>query len=374
MSTHTNQAVWLNAKAQPFTVSEAPITRPVADEILIRTRAVALNPFDGVVQTLGGLATPWLSYPSILGSDVAGEVVELGSSSSKFKVGDRVLGLALGIDKLANRAAEGGFQHYVLLREDATTAIPDSIEFEQAAVLPLAIATAACGLFLNDQLNLQWPAPGGQASTGKTVIIWGGSTSIGSCAIQLAVAAGYKVLTTASPRNFDYVKKLGAEMIYDYNEPAVVSKIVKALKGSEIVGALAITVGSGTPCIDIVSQCQGGRIVCMASSPCRLDDAPLENQLLWRVKRFPRLAAGFLFLAIKARFKSVAIRSIWGTALVKEALGPFIFSDFLGPALASGNFVPAPPPMVVGSSLQDIPNAINILRQGVSAKKVIVSL
>lgn len=374
MPTENNQAAWLHAKAHPFTVSDAPIVKPAVGEILIRNRAVALNPFDGVVQTLGGLVTPWVIYPSILGSDVAGQVVEVGSSASRFKVGDRVLGLALGIDKLANRAAEGAFQHYVILREDAATAIPESIPFEQAAVMPLAVATAACGLFLKDQLNLQPPVLGGRARLGKTVLIWGGSTSIGSCAIQLAVAAGYEVVTTASPKNFDYVQKLGAELVFDYNAPNVVANIVNALRERELVGALAITVGSGAPCIDIVSQCAGPRMVSMASSPCAVDNAPLTKQFLWKVKRLPRLAVGFLGLALRARLKGVAIRSIWGTALVKGALGRLIFADFLGPALASGQLVPAPPPMVVGNALQDIPKAIAILRRGVSAKKVVVSL
>jgi NADPH:quinone reductase-like Zn-dependent oxidoreductase len=71
------------------------------------------------------------------------------------------------------------------------------------------MSTAACGLFQEDHLALQrssaLPKP-----TSKTLLVWGGSTSVGSNAIQLAVAAGYEVFTTASPKNFDYVKKLGA--------------------------------------------------------------------------------------------------------------------------------------------------------------------
>ena len=357
-----------------MTVSEAPITHPADGELVIRTRAVALNPFDRVVQTLGSLATPWLRYPAILGSDVAGEVVEVGKAVSRFKVGDRVLGLALGIDKLANRAAEGAFQQYVVLRENTCTAIADSIRFEEAAVLPLAVATAACGLFLPDQLNLQRPVVGGRTPLGKTVLIWGGSTSVGSCAIQLAVAAGYTVVTTASPKNFDYVKGLGAEQVFDYKDPSVVGNIVQALKGREVVGALAISVGSGAPCVAIMGQCQGTPIVSMASSPYALDDAPLGNPFTWKARRLPRLAMGFLALGLQARIRRVAIRSIWGTALVKDALGPFIFSEFLGPALASGQVVPAPAPLVVGNSLHDIPEAMAILRRGVSAQKVVISL
>ena len=374
MSNHSNRAAWINAKGQALTVSAAPMPQPGDGEILVRSRAIALNPFDGVVQTLGSMVTPWLTYPAVLGSDVTGEVVAVGASVSRFKPGDRVLGLALGIDKLANRAAEGAFQKFVILRQEAATAMPDSISFEQAAVLPLAVATAACGLFLEDQLGLRTPSVEGSGTTGKTVLIWGGSTSVGSAAVQLAAAAGYEVVATASPRNFAYVRGLGASQVFDYNDEKVVAKLVTYLGNHEVVGALAIAAGSGASCIDVMSQCRGNRIVSMASSPLSIDNAPLTGQFVWKLTHLPRLAVGFIGLAVRARFKGVATRSIWGTALMKGALGKTIFNDFLGPALASGRLVPAPTPLVAGHSLEAIPQALALLRRGVSASKVVVSL
>ena len=374
MSDLSNRAAWIKAKGQPLTVSAAPVLQLGPGELRIRTRAIALNPFDGVVQTLGSLVTPWVTYPAILGSDVAGEVVAVGASVSSVRPGDRVLGLALGIDKLANRAAEGAFQKYVILRQEAVTLLPDSMTFEQAAVLPLAIATAACGLFLADQLGLQPPTVQQAVSTGKTVLIWGGSTSVGSCAIQLAAAAGYEVVTTASPKNFEYVRQLGAGEVFDYSDASVVATMVKYLGSREMVGALAISAGSGALCIDVMSQCHGRRIVSMASAPLPIDDAPLTRQFVWKLTHLPRLAAGFLGLAIRARLRGVTTRSIWGTALMQSSLGKTIFQDFLGPALASGRVVPAPPPLVAGHSLDAIPQAMALLRHGVSAKKVVVLL
>ncbi len=374
MSTLSNQAAWIPAKGQAMTVSAAPMPQPGVGEILVRSRAIALNPFDGVVQTLGGMVTPWLTYPAILGSDVTGEVVAVGASVSRFKPGDRVLGLALGVDKLANRASEGAFQHYVILRQDATTAIPDGMSFQRAAVLPLAVATAACGLFLDDQLGLRMPTAERPEPKSQAVLIWGGSTSVGSAAIQLAAAAGYEVVTTASPRNFDYVRGLGASQVFDYNDANVVETIVKSLGNRDMAGALAIAAGSGASCIEIMSRCQGQRIVSMASSPLPIDDAPLTNQLFWKLTHLPRLAAGFVALAISACLKGVSIRSIWGTALMKGPLGKQIFNDHLGPALASGRFVPAPEPLVAGHGLNAIPEALALLRRGVSARKVVVSL
>jgi NADPH:quinone reductase-like Zn-dependent oxidoreductase len=374
MNQAVNRAAWLAARGQALTVSDADMPAPAEGEMLLRIRALGINPFDRVVQTLGGMVSPWLSYPAILGSDVAGEVVAVGPLVTRFHVGDRVLGLALGMDKLANRAAEGAFQEYVIVRQDAATRLPDTVSFEAAAVLPLGIATAACGLFLEDKLGLRAPTIPPAPPTGKTVLIWGGSTSVGSCAIQLAVAAGYEVVTTASPGNFAYVRQLGASAVFDYRDRKAVDGLVRYLAGRDVVGALAIASGSGAPCIDVIGRCQGRRIVAMASAPLALDDAPLGGQFSWKLTRLPRLLFGFAALAVRARLKRVATRAIWGTALMQGTLGPAIFRDFLEPALACGSIVPAPPPLVAGRGLAALPEAMELLRRGVSARKVVVAL
>jgi NADPH:quinone reductase-like Zn-dependent oxidoreductase len=91
-------------------------------------------------------------------------------------------------------------------------------------VLPLAISTASCGLFQRDYLGLHHPSAN-PTPTEQTVLVWGGSTSAGSNAIQLAVAAGYEVITTASPRNYDFVKSLGASAVFDYNSATVIPDV-----------------------------------------------------------------------------------------------------------------------------------------------------
>lgn len=374
MKEAVNRAAWLAGPGNVLTMSAAAMPIPGDGELLVRTRALGINPFDRVVQTLGSMATPWLTYPAVLGSDVAGEVVEVGPLVSRFKIGDRVLGLALGMDKLADRAAEGAFQNYVILRQDAATKLPNALSFEAAAVLPLGIATAACGLFLEDKLGLRTPTILPSAATGQTVLIWGGSTSVGSCAIQLAVAAGYEVVTTASPRNFEYVRQLGASEVFDYRDAKVVDALVRYLSGRDVVGALAIASGSGAPCIDVIARCQGRRVVAMVSAPVTLDDAPLAGQFGWKLTRLPRLLFGFAGLALRARLKGVATRPIWGTALMQGTLGPAIFRDFLGSALASGSIVPAPPPRVAGHSLDAIPAAMEMHAAGISAAKLVVTL
>jgi len=369
-----NTALWLNAKRAPLTVGPAPYTAPGANEIVVRVRAVAVNPMDRLQQTMGDIFTPWTTYPFVVGSDVAGDVVEVGAGVTRFRVGDRVVGFAAGSDKSRDRAAEGAFQDYVVLLAHMAAPIPDALPFANAAVLPLGLSTAACGLFQKDFLALKAPSAA-PAATGKTLLIWGGSTSVGSNAIQLAAAAGYDVITTASPRNFAYVKQLGAREAFDYRSKTVVRDIVAALREREIAGALAIGAGSAAPCIDIVAACKGKRFVAMATPPTSFDDVPAgRGRLLRMVPAIVRMLAGTLALGLKARRRGVTTKMIWGSALIANEVGPMIFEAFLPTALADARFLAAPSPILVGAGLAQIPLALERQRQGVSAGKFVVTL
>ncbi|TVY52236.1 Dehydrogenase azaJ, partial [Lachnellula cervina] len=209
----SNTAAWLTkVGAIPLDVKPAPYTPPTEHQIVIKNKAVAINPVDWAVQTKGDALFPWLAFPYIGGSDVAGEVHEIGSGVTRFKVGDRVVGLAACLIS----GAEGAFQEYTVLRDHMTSHIPAALSYESASVIPLGLSTAASGLFQKGLLGLQHPSVPPKP-TGKSLLIWGGSTSVGCNAIQLAVAAGYEVITTASPKNFTLVKTLGATQAFDYN-------------------------------------------------------------------------------------------------------------------------------------------------------------
>ena len=141
----SNTAAWLTAaKANPLEVKSAPYTSPRENEIVIKNGAVAINPVDWIIQDMGSsLAFPWLKYPLILGTDVAGEVAEIGRGVTRFKIGDRVVGHAVGMDKKHNRSAEGAFQTYTVLLAHMASPIPSNLSYESAAVLPLGASTAA---------------------------------------------------------------------------------------------------------------------------------------------------------------------------------------------------------------------------------------
>ena len=345
----SNFGAWLPAaKAKPLEVKSAPYTTPSDNEIVIKNGAVAINPVDWAVQQMGDDLFK-LEYPFLGGNDVAGEVVEIGSEVTRFRPGDRVVGHALAFSQGKSGAA---FQNYTVLRTNMASSIPKSVSYESAAVLPLGLSTAACGLYQKEYLNLQHPSVPPKP-TGKALLIWGGSTSVGSNAIQLAVASGYEVFTTSSPRNFEYVKSLGAKQVFDYNSPGVVADIIAALKGTDFAGALAIGsaqagdngTNAAEACLEIVDKTPGKKFVAMA--------------MVFAQEKVP---------------SSVGAKFIFGSDLKDNEVSQLVYGDFLPKALAEGTFVPKPEPEVVGKGLESIQLGFDAQRKGVSAKKVVISL
>jgi len=227
----SNQAAWFDAVGERFSVREAPSGKPGHGEVLVRNHAVAVNPVDWKMQDSGFFIK---SYPTILGNDVAGRVSEVGEGVTDFKEGDRVLAHPLGL--VNGKTAQAAFQLYTVVQVAATTRIPDDMSFEAASVLPLSVSTASAGLFQSDSLNLPHPSTSPK-KTNKVILLWGGSSSVGSSVIQLAVAAGVDVVATASKKNIDYCKSLGARAVFDYNSLSIVGDLTAELQNGECAGA-----------------------------------------------------------------------------------------------------------------------------------------
>lgn len=311
----------------------------------------------------------WLKYPCILGCDVAGEVVEVGKNVTRFQAGDRVIGFARGTDEDINNPSQGAFQNYPVLQPDLTAHIPDTLAYEDAVVIPLGAGTAAAGLFQKDQLGLQLPTLK-YTTTGKTLIIWGGSTSVGSNAIQLGVAAGYEVFTTCSPRNFDYVKKLGASKVFDYNSKTVIPDMIQGFKDKTSAGALSIGDGAAEACMAILDKVQGNKFVSMATYPL-LQQEPVNLVFLRTAYHFISWIISF---KIKGLVKGIKSNFIFGSSIAHNEVGKALFADFLPEALEVGSFVATPEATVFGKGLESIQAACEYHQKGVSAKKVVVSL
>ncbi|KAF4335578.1 oxidoreductase zinc-binding dehydrogenase family superfamily [Fusarium beomiforme] len=335
----SNNAAYLVTEKAPLEVKPAPYPEPKNDEVVIDNYAVALNPVDSAQQKLGPSIFPWLKFPAILGCDVAGHVTALGSGVTKYKIGDRVAGYSMGT-----------FQEYVPVKEYLCAKIPDNIGFEEAAVLPLCLSVAVKTLFHPDYLALDLPTSVTQAN-GKVILVWGGSTSVGCNIIQLAKAAGFDVITTSSPKNFDYLKKLGASQTFDYNSPTIKEVLLTAVKGKVVAGAIANGGLDVTIYPSIVETCAAVAL----SSPENCKVVPLTM-----VPRFPVP-------------EGVETKFVVPLATDKE-LASWVFNDYISDALASGSFVPAPEVKVVGHGLESLQGALDTLDAGVSAKKIVVTM
>jgi NADPH:quinone reductase-like Zn-dependent oxidoreductase len=341
----------------------------------VQNYAVAVNPLDWGIELAGNFLYRWLKYPAVLGTDLAGEVVEVGPGVTRFNPGDRVLGHAVGVERDHNTPAEGAFQDYTVVQANMAAPIPGSMPYENAAVLPLALSTAACALFEKDCLALEYPSLSPQP-TGQVVLVWGGSTSVGSNAIQLAAAAGYQVITTCSPRNFDYVKGLGAGHAFDYRSNTVTSDIVGALNGRKLAGAFAVAAGSAGPCAEILRTCEEGKVLVLATAPGPSLDG-LFRQRPSSMRLFRAFAGAGLSTAglmMRCRRQGIRATMVNGATLRANEVSKAVYEDFLPAALAAGAYRAAPEPRVVGHGLQHIQAALDAQLNGVSAAKIVVSL
>jgi len=210
---------------------ERPVPVPGAGEVLVRVRAAGVNRPD-VLQRLGLYQMP-PGTPSILGLEIAGEVVTAGG---RWRVGDRVCALVAG----------GGYAEYCAAPAGQCLPVPAGVSFTDAAGLPETYFTVWSNLFER-----------GRASAGETVLVHGGTSGIGVTAILLAKARGLTVIVTAgSPAKCDAARALGADHAIDYKTQDFVAEVSQ------------ITAGRG---VDVVLDMVGGDYLAR-NMKCLADD------------------------------------------------------------------------------------------------------
>ncbi len=175
---------------------------PADNEVLVKVRAAAVNPFDWhfmrgtpyLVRIFSGLRKPEVTQ---LGADYAGTVEAVGRNVTRFKPGDEVFGENFGT-----------FAEYITADEDRAIVLkPANLTFEQAASVPLAALTALQGL--RDK---------GKVQPGQRVLINGASGGVGTFAVQIAKSFGAEVTGVSSTRNQDMVRSIGADHMVDYTQ------------------------------------------------------------------------------------------------------------------------------------------------------------
>ncbi|PYI93832.1 MAG: NADPH:quinone reductase [Verrucomicrobia bacterium] len=177
-------------------LEDVPRPVPKENEVLVRVIAGGVNPVDTLIVS-GKYAKEFGTYlPLTPGYDIAGVVEQTGAKITKLKVGDPIYGYILW---------GGGFAQYDIATEGEVAIKPKSLNYEEAASVPLVALTAWQALI--DAAKL---------TTGQTVLIHGGSGGVGTMAIQIAKARGARVIATASTANQDVLKELGADVTVDY--------------------------------------------------------------------------------------------------------------------------------------------------------------
>ncbi|MCG1021223.1 zinc-binding dehydrogenase [Sutcliffiella horikoshii] len=214
-------------------------------ELLVKVKAVALNPVDYKVAINGN---PAWSYPHIIGVDLAGEVVSVGAGVTDYKAGDRVaVHTSLG--------KKGAFAELAVVDARAAGRIPDGVSYEDAAAILCAGMTAY--EVVVQKLN---------ATHKKNILIHAGAGGVGGFAIQLAKMQGLKVFTTASASNHDRVKKLGADVAIDYKEENVTERIRKETNGRG-ADLIVNTVGRDVATEDLDRLAFSGHLAYIAGGP-----------------------------------------------------------------------------------------------------------
>ncbi|EHK99858.1 putative Zinc-binding alcohol dehydrogenase domain-containing protein cipB [Glarea lozoyensis 74030] len=333
-------AVLETAKAR-VTLQERPIPKPGPDELLVRNKAIAANPADWKIQDYDFFVD---KYPNVLGSDACGYVVDVGNAVTRFKKGDRVTGFAAVIYN--SNIDHGAWQTYTILREIATSKIPDSMSFAEGSVFPMAFATAC-----NREKQLEkFPRPPAVCTpASSTILVWGGSSSVGSAAVQIAKAIGLHVWATASPSNHDFVKSMGATRVFDYHSPNVVSDILSAAQEAGIIITKVFDAISEKGSLELASGvlADGGEMAIVLDWPTGTPQPP--------------------DIAVSL---TVALR----TGKDCEDVGAWFFNEWLEEAMEMGTVVPTPKIQIVDGGIEVTQKVFDMLKAGVSATKLVVLL
>jgi NADPH:quinone reductase-like Zn-dependent oxidoreductase len=259
------------------------------------------------------------------------------------------------INLVSGRPQDGAFALFTVIPADKTAILPDNISFTDGVVVPFALEAAVCALSLKEPgvampgvftpaLGLPYPSLESPApSSGKTLVVYGGSSSVGSMATQLATAAGIHVISIAGAHNFDFSKRCGAAHVFDHKDPLVADKVIKAVgkSGKAFIGIFDAIASAETYAHDlaILAKLGGGHLACVHPPP---DNVPAN------------VKAGMIFA-------------------VNDIATP-VWKEYVTPALHAGKLQCLPPPSVVGKGLERIQEALKKSKAGVSATKLVVEL
>lgn len=198
-------AVVIEEYGGPEVLQEKKISTPLVQpgEVLVKVTASSINPVDYKIRRGDLKVVLRKRFPLVLGHDVSGEVVGLGSDNTSLKIGQNVFGMN-------PTSSMGTYAGYVNMKEEKVAPAPEKLGLAEAAVIPLAGLTALQGLRDHGKLRKN-----------QEVLINGASGGVGSFAVQIAKIMGASVTGVCSGKNVETVRKLGADVVVDYTRQPI---------------------------------------------------------------------------------------------------------------------------------------------------------
>jgi NADPH:quinone reductase-like Zn-dependent oxidoreductase len=233
--------------------AEMPRPQPGAGEVLVRMHSAGLNPVDYKIRQgkLWPIYRPKL--PVVMGNELAGTVVELGTEAKRFTIGEQIF-------VRGHKAELGAFAEFARVPEELAAKVPSALDFDHAGGVPLAGLTALQAL--RDELHVK---------PGMRLLITGGTGGVGTFAIQLAKLMGAEVSVTCSEAGRALAESLGADRVIDYKTERLDDAVKAVDSVLDLVGGATLR-----ECFRVVKP--GGKIVSIAGTPepntARKDIAP----------------------------------------------------------------------------------------------------
>ena len=225
--------------------------------------------------------------------------------------------------------------------------LPEKIGFTEAALLPMAVVTTWSGLY---SIGLPRDTKY-EAKDRKGMLVWGGASSVGSAAVQVAKSMGFNVYVTASEKHREYLKGLGARDVFDYKSETVVEDIIAAAKKDGVTVQTGYdAAGQVKECLDILKELRGEGTAKLATAVPPPEDSP--------------------------QVEGVEVKFVAAPQGEKERTEHFhfVFGVWLKEKLENGGFVPSPKVQVVEGGLESIDKGLDVLKKGVSGVKLVIEV
>ncbi|KAL5590311.1 hypothetical protein FOBRF1_013868 [Fusarium oxysporum] len=329
-------------------LTQGIVTLPPLKEhqVYIKVEYAAFNPTDRLALDVDAFGDD-----AVLGCDFAGQVVDAHSTVTKLKPGHSIAGFVWG----GEIKGLGAYSMYTIADERLSFEIPENINPAEASSVPLAANTAWLALFSDDCLALNPNNTGNKSS----LLIWGGNTTVGYFAIQLAKLHNIEVATTCSPQNFDKMRQAGATHVFDYNDEEVVSKIRSALPNLQHVFDTVGNETSSATAAKSISQPEG--VLCTVR-PGKANTQDVPSHI--------KVTDVFVFTAFPTEH-SYRGKAHWPVKMNDHKLS----ADFHGQLetlLGNGTLKPSPVRLMGQLSPSTVDKAMDLNRQGsVSGEKLV---